>query len=123
MNQKNRNLIIIGSENHDPSTDIVCTWIRNLGFEFIRLNNEDTISVLDIFLDNQQVDILFSYKKRQFYLSNIKSFWYRRGGLKLDNVTLLFGQNYNGNELATKALRNICRKWLENSAGCKYSLA
>ncbi len=73
--------ILIGSEEYDVSTERVCQWIDYYGYKFIRLNIEDTFQARYINMsDNFDIDIDVP-GKYNFKFSEIRSFWFRRGGI------------------------------------------
>lgn len=76
-----RSVILIASEGFDSTTDVVCQWLYHYGHLFIRVNREDECRVVEIKI-GKTMDLLIEVNGLYcFRLSQVKSFWYRRGGL------------------------------------------
>jgi ATP-GRASP peptide maturase of grasp-with-spasm system len=69
-------MILIISEEADLSTSLVIDWLFYYKLNFIRLNENDELS-----LELENNDFKISTKNNSFYLSSIKGVWYRRGFL------------------------------------------
>ncbi|WP_395045247.1 grasp-with-spasm system ATP-grasp peptide maturase [Flavobacterium sp.] len=67
-------MILILSEEDDSSTTDVLQWLNTLNKKWFRINETDKIE-LEFIGD----DIVFKMNSSSFLLSEIKSFWYRRG--------------------------------------------
>lgn len=77
-------MILILSNTYDTSTTLVIEWIESIGYDWIRVNEEDKYNIEFLFND-----IKFTNKVGDsFFLSDIKAFWYRRGFFKIKNITL-----------------------------------
>lgn len=67
-------MVLIISNQHDESTTHVVEWLDHYGKEWIRINAEDVIA-LDFLGD----DIRLTSGKASVLISEITSYWYRRG--------------------------------------------
>jgi len=76
-------MILILSEESDFSTTQVIEWLNIMNKKWIRINREDEISIN--YIGN---DIQFLLKDINFLLSEIKSFWYRRGFINISKLNL-----------------------------------
>jgi ATP-GRASP peptide maturase of grasp-with-spasm system len=77
-------MVLILSSSHDSSTTSVIEWLENLGLKWIRINSEDKI-----YLDFLGSEIKFTTNENvSFLMSEIKSFWYRRGFLNIGNFKI-----------------------------------
>lgn len=77
-------MVLIISSTSDKSTFAVSEWLDFKGIKWVRINGEDKVSLE--FLGN---DINFVISTGvSFSLSEIKSFWYRRGNFNLDKIVL-----------------------------------
>lgn len=75
-------MVLIFSSNSDNSTLVVSEWLDYKKISWIRINGEDKIRIE--FLGN---DIRFFLPNNfSFLLSEIKSFWYRRGVFNIDKI-------------------------------------
>lgn len=78
-----KKMVLISSTLNDYSTNDVIDWFQKADQEiqFIRLNPEDLISNLKIDLANSDGGIFVGIEinKKELSISNISSFWYRRG--------------------------------------------
>lgn len=74
-------MILILSENKDSSTTQVIEWLNFFNKKWVRINGEEKIQIECI-----GDDFLFFTDDCRFKLSEISSFWYRRGffNIKLD---------------------------------------
>lgn len=83
-------MVFINSIKTDPSTNDVIDWLKSnskISMEFIRLNPEDTIGNLEIQFqkdggENVVVTVNVRNESRTIDFENVKSYWYRRGGLE-----------------------------------------
>lgn len=98
---KNNYVLIISSED-DISTNYVISWINYLGGKVIRVNDTNSIQVVNISINNNKHDFIFSLNGCKLRFSEVKSFWYRRGELKVnipfsmkDNLKSTFHQYLN----------------------------
>ncbi|OYU83754.1 MAG: grasp-with-spasm system ATP-grasp peptide maturase [Flavobacterium sp. BFFFF2] len=73
-------MILILSDAFDNSTTRVIEWLNFLNKKWIRINAQDTIEIEFI-----GTDIVFKKSNTTVKLSEIKSFWYRRGFIAMKN--------------------------------------
>lgn len=81
-------MVLIISVSNDHSTSRVINWLRFLGKSFIRLNEDDQISIENLTYDN------FTFKTsngKKYSLKDFSSVWYRRGNFNLKNVSIRDG--------------------------------
>jgi ATP-GRASP peptide maturase of grasp-with-spasm system len=97
-------LVLIGSENADYTTTLVCRWIERLGHNFIRLNEEDKLHIKSVSVSNGGIDATFKSGSRVFNLSEIYSFWFRRGGLGIDIAYPEFESSFPANDTTKRLL-------------------
>lgn len=80
------NIILICSNEFEGTTDIVCDWLFHLNKKFIRFSHNDKIRIESIKMFENDIDIHFSLKGVFYWLSEIKSFWYRRSKLGFEQI-------------------------------------
>lgn len=73
-------MILIISKNQETTTNEVIKWLIAMGKKFIRVNEDE---FFEIKVAQKRVYIK-SYRNR-FFLDEIESVWYRRGGIKFKN--------------------------------------
>lgn len=83
-------MVLILSNRFDVSTTTVIEWLDINKINWFRINEED---VINIFFTGE--DIKFECNNRTVFLSDIKSYWYRRGGFKLGNIKLSKIKQFN----------------------------
>ena len=95
--------ILIVSDEADNSTNEVIDWINYFDKPFIRINETDEIKLIDLTLIGKNVDFTLKIGSTNttFKLSEIGSYWYRRGDINL-----------------SKPFKNIAKE-LPNSLGLK----
>lgn len=103
-------LVLIGSEDNDMTTTLVCRWLDFMGHKFIRLNDEDSLLVKSVTISNKITDFILRSKNQEFKLSDIYSFWFRRGGLKIDFRHSDFYEHIR----ADKETKNTLKKFIYN---------
>lgn len=75
-------MIFVCSDSTDFSTTHVIKWINYLGGSYIRFNENDKIRFLKtIGLTDFLFELQTETSKKIFKFSEIKSYWYRRGGM------------------------------------------
>jgi ATP-GRASP peptide maturase of grasp-with-spasm system len=67
-------MILILSEQSDPTTTTVIEWLEYYNKDWVRINIEDTIEF--IFIGE---DVIFKLDQKEYKLSEFTSYWYRRG--------------------------------------------
>lgn len=75
-------MILILSRNRETTTDEVIKWLSVMGKKFIRVHEDE---FFEIKIKNNQIYIESS--RNSFFIENITSVWYRRGGLKFKRVS------------------------------------
>lgn len=79
-------MILIFSEKNDYSTYEVCKWLYFFNADFIRINKEDLVRLIE--LDIPHTKITIEVDGNQIDLNKITSIWYRRGFLNFSNFLL-----------------------------------
>lgn len=74
-------MILIISKNQEITTTEVAKWLSRMGKKFIRVNEDE---IFEIKLINKK--ILLKGQKNEFFLDEITSVWYRRGGLRFKRL-------------------------------------
>ena len=74
-------MILILSEEKDLSTVHIIEWLLYWGIPFVRINQEDRISIKRISINVQRKSeiILVKNGKEEISINQIKAYWYRRG--------------------------------------------
>lgn len=76
-------MVLILSDNFDPSTTDVINWLNYLKVKWIRINENDRIKLLSVEIsDKENCNVVILVNNHQkIQLKEIKSYWYRRGHL------------------------------------------
>lgn len=76
-------MILILSDNQDPSTNRVIDWLNFFHAKWFRINESDTIRIIHIEFNRNTVSKirLLVNDRTEIDLTQIKSYWYRRGFL------------------------------------------
>lgn len=84
-------MILILSEEKDVSTVHIIEWLIHWEIPFFRINQEDSIYIKKIQINNNNdCDAVFvKNKKDEISLKEIKAYWYRRGAIYVDYPTFL----------------------------------
>ena len=78
---QNKHMVLIISQEPDQITDDVAEWLDFKGIDFVRVNESDFVSNVLITLDPKGGDVsLCIDKKGTIKLSEVSTYWYRRGG-------------------------------------------
>lgn len=78
-------MILILSNNSDISTNEVIDWLIHYNCPFIRINETDVVRVKQIDIDQSNLKIILTINhKKEIDLSQITSYWYRRGFFNLN---------------------------------------
>ena len=102
--------ILIGSEDGDATTYEVCKWIDYYGGKYIVINNQDNVEVSYVHINNHDIDIVFKQNNIVFKLSELKSFWYRRGGLSVMPANIVFDKGLETSDMG----RNILKRFVHS---------
>lgn len=98
-------MVLIFSQDFEPSTCHVMDWIIYYNYPYIKINVDDAI-IEDVFIkltnENSEEGFNFKvrYKGKLIELKNINSFWFRRGGLPK------FHSKNNLEQLFPESIRN-----------------
>lgn len=87
-------VILVNSEEDDSPTNTVLEWLNYKGYDTVRINENDFVSLNFISLSNE-VDIDFEIVFRSqgaLRFSDIHSYWYRRGNVDMHS----FKDTHNG---------------------------
>ncbi len=77
-------MILIITSNEDKSTNDVIKWLDYFGEKWLRVNEDDYLTVKEIrYSNNKPASILVGIRGQQLDLCTIKGYWYRRGGLRI----------------------------------------
>lgn len=77
-------MVLIMSEKSDVSTVHIIEWLAYWNIPFLRLDEDEWFNLEIATLNNESEPEFKLYNKnKQFYLSEIKAFWYRRGQLNI----------------------------------------
>ena len=91
-------MILILSEHHDPTTDMVCDWLNHYNANFVRTNNgtnNDNIYGKIVFTDNILIFEL-QINGKTYNLDEISCIWCRRGHL---NIKMPYINDLNFSEI------------------------
>ena len=106
-------MILILSNNDDLSTDEIIDWLIFKGEEYFRINGGDYVTLDKLTIDSDGAQTIIKCRNTQINLKDLKSFWYRRGEIRIAHSPDL-----------AKQLNSINLKKLdENSelSGCGFS--
>ncbi|PWW19536.1 MULTISPECIES: grasp-with-spasm system ATP-grasp peptide maturase [unclassified Chryseobacterium] len=70
-------MILILSANQETTTNEVIKWLKALGKPFIRIHEDEIFEITA-----HQNRIFLQSQRNSFYIEDISSVWYRRGGLQ-----------------------------------------
>jgi len=88
-------MLLILSDESDSSTNSVINWLNYFAVSYKRINDTSRLSLENLQLGNKDISwelILqeaFSTKTTKIKISEITSFWYRRGELTFDKYTFI----------------------------------
>jgi len=80
-------MIVILTTEDDHSTCEVIDWLMAYHMPYVRINENDLVDVQLVSGDNQGFDFALGLSDRVIRLSEIDSFWFRRGWLNIGQVT------------------------------------
>lgn len=108
-------MILILSENRDPSTTDVMEWIVHNGYPVLRRNFEDISNDLTLELGSDKQDFQIKYKNALVNLNEITAFWYRRGNITREISKLKdldFAQENQDEKLVESLHATLNKEWL-----------
>lgn len=76
-------MVLLQSKNYDLSTNTVIEWLLHNRVPFVRLNGEDTAEIAEFTISSNGLDITFVINGSKIHLSQINSYWHRRGRFRL----------------------------------------
>ncbi|MEJ5052430.1 hypothetical protein WH221_21570 [Chryseobacterium culicis] len=94
-------MILIFSTNQETTTNEVIKWLKALGKAFIRIHEDEIFEI-----KTDQNKVFLQSQRNSFFIEDITSVWYRRGGL---NIKRLSYTNPSVN-----AHMNEVQHWLED---------
>lgn len=94
-------MILILSKNKEATTDEVIKWLSVMGKKFIRVHEDE---IFEIKTKNKRIYI--ESERNTFFIDDISSVWYRRGGLKF--------KRWQYNNLSINIHMNEHQHWLED---------
>ncbi|KFF07972.1 grasp-with-spasm system ATP-grasp peptide maturase [Chryseobacterium luteum] len=94
-------MILILSNNNDRTTIEVIRWLAALNKNFILVNDDE---FFEIKVDKKR--ILLQSQKNRFFLDEIKSVWYRRGGMQF--------KRFRYSHESINIYMNEAQHWLED---------
>ncbi|PKF75575.1 grasp-with-spasm system ATP-grasp peptide maturase [Chryseobacterium sp. PMSZPI] len=74
-------MILIISKNKEATTDEVIKWLFVMDKKFIRVNEDEVFEI-----KTKEKRIYIESSKNSFFIDEIESVWYRRGGLKFKRL-------------------------------------
>lgn len=102
-------MILIISENNDLTTDKIICWLLYLNKPFIRINDTDKVSILNLKISNDdKVNFDLEVLNRIIPYKSIVSVYYRRGRLNINNFELIeHSSNKQLNLLINKEIQTL----------------
>ncbi|WP_426274801.1 grasp-with-spasm system ATP-grasp peptide maturase [Chryseobacterium sp. S-02] len=94
-------MILIISENNERTTTEIIRWLISLNKKFIRIHEDEIFSI-----HTKDKRIYIKSKRNCFFIDEISSLWYRRGGLKF--------LRYRYEDRAVNLHMNEHQHWLED---------
>ena len=93
-------MLLIQTNASEPSTDYVTHWLQHFGMPFCRINETCRIGLQDFDIQ-KPITLKIHYSKLNtattLNLSDVSTYWYRRGKLVLNTVPATF-QSSSDNE-------------------------
>ena len=104
--------VLVFSENEEYSTDRVFEWLEYYGQKHLRVNQEDKIELKEYRQTDDRTYFEITINKDiSLQSSQIKSFWYRRGAIRLQSHVK---ENYNSaalpQEVKEKIYKHLCHE-------------
>ncbi len=69
-------MLLIISEELDPTTSEVILWLVSMGKTPVRINCEDNLSLIELYPESNSIEI--QVRDKRINLGYVKAFWYRR---------------------------------------------
>lgn len=101
-------MVFIMSSERDQTTNHIIAWLLYFKQGFIKLNDEESITIEFISMSNDSNQIILGIRGKEYLINNFKSFWYRRGQLNLKSKIDL------GNEANSKHIHKKVKQFLDN---------
>lgn len=74
-------MILIISQNHEITTTEVIKWLLKMGKKFIRIHEDEIFKIR-----TKEKRIYLESQRNHFFINDITSIWYRRGGLRFEHL-------------------------------------
>lgn len=87
MENENKKILIL-STDFEQTTVMVMKWLKKFGQAVVRINRETPIKIGTIDLGDKTTDFSIVQNKEVLTLSEVKSYWYRRGGITIKDEHL-----------------------------------
>lgn len=81
-------MILIVSEENEPTTDIIIRWIKSMNKSYVRINDTDIVKVEKFELCNSNINFSLVTRGLNIKYSEIEAFYFRRGLINLKNQLL-----------------------------------
>lgn len=116
-------MILILSQEFEPSTDYVLDWLDFYDINYFRVNGNDKIQIIEYQLNNSGVDFILKINGKLIQLKDISAYWYRRGYINLEDYNEKLS-NLNNNSLTFYLSEELVklRELLDFSLKKKYHL-
>lgn len=96
-------MILILSESKDKTTDIVVDWLTSNKINFVRINETDLITSLNI--QNHFIELEFENGLKLIF-NNVDTFWHRKG-----KFNFKFLKNINKIDIPIPAKAHLLKEW------------
>ena len=94
-------MVLIKSIQNEQTTCDVIDWLLYYGNTVIRINEDEKITDLQFSIDSKnKINCIVTFGNRKINLSNVSSFWFRKGEIDIDIVI-------HSNSAATQLLKEI----------------
>ena len=107
-----QDLVLIFSQDFEVTTDVVLQWLDYYNQKFYRVNTEDHVTCKKLQVTEEGLEFeLIINEKDLIQSSYIKSFWYRRGNLKLDRPRKEMTKNaFPSKKISDNVHKHLCRE-------------
>ena len=113
-------MIVIFSNQEDASTSDVIKWLIKDNHHFIRINKEEKMSIIKLEINTEEEDFQLCYKGQKVNISDVKSVWYRRGGMSFAEENFEFEDNFQ--KKYTNQDFSVLKRYLFDKLGKKKSI-